>query len=717
MDCGAACLRMIAQFYGRTYSSATMREISGVSREGVSLFNIAEAAEKIGFRTIAIKTTWEKLVEEKPVPFIAHWRMNHFVVVYKITDKKIYIADPAIGLTEYTKNEFIQRWISTSGMGENYGIALLFESTPEFYKLENEVKSTLGFRMLVKHLFQYKKLLSQLILGLLIGSLLQLIFPFLTQAVVDIGIRSADINFIYIILSAQLMLFFSQTTVEFIRNWVLLHINTRINISLLIDFLTKLMKLPISFFESKMIGDILQRIDDQQRIQSFLTGPALNILFSLLNFIVFSVVIVLYNIKIFFIFLIGSAFYITWVLYFLRYRKKLDYKRFEIVSKNQSNIVELIEGMQEIKMNVCETQKRWEWEKIQARVFRVNIQSLKLAQFQQGGAVFINQLKNIFITIFSATAVVKGNITLGAMLAIQYMVGQLNGPIEQFIQFTQSIQDASISMERMNDIHHLVDEEPASEKKISKLPDVKDLSLMDVCFRYDKLNDIPVLDNITLSIPYGKITAIVGESGSGKTTLLKLLMKFYTPTSGVIKLGDVDLFDISNKLWRGQCGVVMQDNYIFSDNIARNIAVGEEVPDNEKLLHAVKVANIQSYIESLPLGFNTRIGSENSGISQGQRQRILIARAVYKNPGFIFFDEATNSLDANNEMIIMQNLSEFFVGKTVLITAHRLSTVKNADQIIVIHKGKIIEKGSHQELIRQRGKYFTLIKNQLELGN
>ena len=717
MDCGPSCLRIIAEYYGKSYSSSSLRELTGISKEGVSLFGISEAAERIGFRTIAIKTSWQRLTEENPVPFVAHWRKNHFVVVYKINNQTVFISDPAIGLTSYSKKEFLERWLSTSNETESFGVALLFETTPAFYQKTNDKQQILGFRQLFKHLLKYKGLLFQLLLGLLIGSLIQLIFPFLTQAVVDIGIKTGDIKFIYIILSAQLMLFLSQTAVDFIRGWILLHMNTRINISLLVDFLTKLMKLPISFFESKMTGDIIQRMTDQQRIQNFLTGPALNILFSIFNFIIFSIVIILYNSNIFFIFFLGSILYMCWVLFFMGYRKKIDYKRFEMLSQNQSNIIELIQGMQEIKMNTCETQKRWEWENIQAKVFKINVKSLELTQYQQGGAIFINQVKNIFITIFSATAVVKGDITFGAMLAIQYMVGQLNGPIEQFINFTQSIQDASISMERMNDIHHLQDEEPEHEIKIIALPSVQNLQLKNVCFKYNLLDEENTLKNITLFIPYGKITALVGESGSGKTTLLKILMKFYSPTSGKIEIGTYDLNDISNKIWRGQCGVVMQDNYIFSDSIARNIAVGDDNPDMNKLMHAVKIANIIEHIKSLPLGFNTKIGAEGSGLSQGQRQRILIARAVYKNPNFIFFDEATNALDANNEMIIMDNLSSFFNGKTVVIAAHRLSTIRNADQIVVIDKGKLIERGTHQELVSLQGAYFTLFKNQLELSH
>jgi len=708
---------MITKYYGKNYSLETLRSISGFTREGVSLLGISEAAEEIGFRTLAIKTTLDKLEREAILPLIAHWRQSHFVVIYKIRGNHIYIADPAADLITYTKEEFAKMWLSSKSGSAEQGVALLLEPTPKFFNANDEKKSKLNFSLLLRYLVRYKKLLLQLFLGLLIGSLLQLVFPFLTQSIVDVGINARDMKFIYIILVAQLMLFLGQTSVDFIRNWVLLHINTRINISILTDFLIKLMKLPISFFDSKMVGDIIQRMGDQQRIQSFLTGPTLNVLFSFFSFIVFTIVIIHYNINVFFIFISGTIIYIAWVLMFLRYRKKLDYKKFNLMSANQSNLVQMVYGMQEIKMNNCETTKRWQWERIQAKQFKVNVKSLELTQYQQGGAVFINQVKNIFITFFSATAVVDGRITLGAMLAIQYIVGQLNGPIDQFIQFIQSTQDALISMERLNEIHTIEDEEPAGVPKILELPADRNIHMQQVDFKYAGAGNELVLRDINLCIPQGKITAIVGVSGSGKTTLLKLLMKFYPPTKGIIKLGENNLADIGNKIWRGNCGVVMQDSFIFSDTIASNIAVSDDNPPSEKLLHAARVANIDDFILSLPLGFNTKIGSEGSGISQGQKQRILIARAVYKNPEFIFFDEATNSLDANNEKVIMENLDSFFQGKTVIISAHRLSTVKHADQIIVLDKGRIIEKGTHNELIALKGAYYTLVKNQLELGN
>lgn len=717
MDCGPTCLRMIAKYYGKSYSLQTLRAKSGITREGVSMLGISEAAEAIGLHTLVLSTTIDKLAQENVFPLIAHWNQQHFVVVYKIEGDKVYIADPGRTLLTYTRKEFSRSWVSSQEDNKELGIVMLLEPTPQFNNIADEKNNGLSFLLLFKHLFAYKKLLIQLLLGLLAGSLLQLVFPFLTQSIVDIGINNKDIGFIYLVLLAQVMLFIGQTAVEFVRSWLLLHINTRLSISILTDFLVKLMKLPISFFEGKMIGDILQRMDDQQRIQNFLTGPTLNILFSFFNFVVFTAVIINYSLKIFLVFLAGSIVYLAWVFFFLKYRRGLDYKRFDIMSSNQTNIVQLINGMQEIKMSNSETLKRWQWERIQAKIFKVRVKGLELTQYQQGGATFINQAKNILITVSSALAVIHGQLTLGSMLAIQYIIGQLNNPIEQFIQFIQLIQDAKISMERLNEIHLLEDEEPAGIAKIPEIPPLVDISLSNIYFTYPGAGNEPVLTDINLLIPRGKVTAVVGASGSGKTTLLKLLMKFYIPQSGSIVLGHHNLYDISNKAWRANCGAVLQDSYIFPDNIAANIAIADEEPDYIKLQQAVHIANATDFIQSLPLGFNTKIGANGSGLSQGQKQRILIARAAYKNPEFIFFDEATNALDANNEKIIMQNLDNFFEGKTVIIAAHRLSTVRQAYQIVVMDNGRIIEKGSHDELIKLRGAYFTLVENQLNLSN
>jgi ATP-binding cassette subfamily B protein len=716
MDCGPSCLRMIAAFYGKTYSLQKLRQLAHITREGVSLLGLSEAAESIGFRTIGARITIEQLMEA-PKPCVVHWDQAHFVVVYKYRKGIVSIADPAFGLVDYTETEFKKHWLATVRHGEQKGICLLFEPTPKFFELEGEEMNRGNFRFLLKYLKPHRKLVVQLILGFLVGSLIQLIFPFLTQSIVDVGINTQDIDFIYLILAAQMMLFLSRMTVDFIRSWILLHISTRINISIISDFLIKLMKLPIGFFDTKMIGDLLQRIGDHKRIERFLTSQSLNVIFSVFNIVIFGIVLALYNWMIFIVFVLGSVLYIGWVFLFLKKRRALDFKRFTQLADNQSKLIQLINGMQEIKLNNYERHKRWEWERIQARLFRVNVNSLSLQQYQQAGSVFINETKNIVITILAATAVVNGNMTLGMMLAVQYIIGQMNSPLDQMIEFMQVSQDAKISLERLSEIHVNKDEEQDQEGKLDTLPTKADIQISDLIFQYEGPHSPKVLNDINLVIPQGKVTAIVGSSGSGKTTLVKLLLGFYPPGSGTIKIGESDLLAFRQQWWRSQCGAVMQDGFIFSDTIANNIAMTDDEIDKERLSYAVRMANIQDFIETLPLNYNTKIGPEGVGLSQGQKQRILIARAIYKNPEFIFFDEATNALDANNEKVILENLDEFFKGKTVVVVAHRLSTVKNAYQIVVLEKGKMVEIGSHDELTSKRGAYYQLVKNQLELGN
>lgn len=717
-DCGPTCLRMIAKYYGKSYSLAGLREKSYIGRAGVSLAGICDAAESIGFRTLSAKIPYEKLKDEAPLPFVAHWRGQHFIVVYNFKKNTVLAADPAHGLIRYSKEEFLEGWLNYTSNGDTRGIVLFLEPTPDFYKTEDDgnLKKD-NFKFLYSYLRPYKRYVIQLVLALLTGNLLLLIFPFLTQAIVDIGINQQDIGFINLILIAHLMLFFSRTAIDFIRSWILLHIGTRINIFILSDFLIKLMKLPISFFDSKMIGDLLQRIGDHQRIEMFLTSSTLNILFSFFSLIVFGTVLAYYDITIFGVFLFGTLLYAGWVILFLERRKILDFKLFHQTSQNRNHLIQLISGIQEIRLHNAERQKRWEWERIQAKLFRVNIKNLSLNQYQQIGSAFINELKNIFITFLAAKSVIDGDITLGMMLAIQYIIGQLNTPINQMIGFVHSAQDAKLSLERMGEIHNKEDEETQGESKISIFPENKSLLIKDLSFQYEGPHSPQVLKNINMHIPEGQITAIVGASGSGKTTLVKLLLKIYNPIQGELRLGDINLDNFSNRLWRSKCGSVLQDGYIFSDTIAKNILINDEELNREKLMYSVKVANIQEFIESLPLGYNTLIGRDGHGLSQGQKQRILIARAVYKNPEYIFFDEATNALDANNEKVIMENLDRFFQGRTVVVVAHRLSTVKNADQIIVMDKGEVIEVGTHHELVQERGAYFNLVKNQLELGN
>lgn len=717
MDCGPTCLRMIAKHFGRTISLEKLRKLSETTREGSSLKNIANTAEKIGFRTLGVKINFQKLQKEAPLPAIVFWQQRHFVVVYKIKANTVYVADPAHGLLKYNKEEFIKEWIGAQAKTHTEeGIALLLEPTPKLKHTElDDLESRKGFSFLYQYLFRYKKFVFQLAIGLFAGSLLQLIFPFLTQSVVDIGIQNQDIHFVYLILIAQLFLFFGKTGIELIRAWILLHLSTRINISLISDFFIKLMNLPIAFFDVKMTGDIMQRINDHKRIEHLLTTQSLNVLFSFFNLIVFGLVLAWYNTTIFLLFFVGSMLYFIWVLLFLKKRKDLDYKQFSEMSTEQSKVMELINGMQEIKLHNAEKQKRWAWEFVQARLFKISMKSLALEQYQSIGSGFINEIKNIFISIFSAKLVIDGEITLGMMMSISYIIGQLNSPIQQLIGFVYSAQDANIALDRLSEIHSKDDEENPQDEKIHEVPLDADFELSNVDFRYVGGSE-SVLKNLNLHIPANKITAIVGTSGSGKTTLMKLLLKFYEPQHGKISIGSYELNTVSQSSWRAQCGVVMQEGYIFNDSLANNIAIGEDHIDRERLQQAVKIANIKSFIEGLPMAYNTKIGMEGVGMSTGQKQRLLIARAVYKNPKFIFFDEATSALDAKNERIIMENLNRFFRNRTAIVIAHRLSTVKNADQIVVLDQGKIIEKGTHTELVNLKGSYYTLVKNQLDLN-
>jgi ATP-binding cassette, subfamily B, bacterial len=722
-DCGPACLRMIAKYYGRTISLEYLQRKTEYGKLGVSVLGLTNAAESVGFKTLGAKLTFDQLIDDAPLPAVLHWDQKHFVVLTpSSTKKKLIVADPSNGMVRLSKEEFIKHWISTEETMTSKGVALLLETTPQFTRKEQDENTPVsgtktGWLYLLKHLFAYKTFLFQVILGLVIGSLLQLVFPYLTQSIVDTGINTGNLSFIQIILAAQLMLLFSQTAVELIRNRLLLYISTRINISLLSEFWAKLLRLPVQFFQSKHPGDILQRFGDYKRIDTFLTGTALNALFSVITLILFSIVLLHYNLFVFIIFCIGSLLYLLWIRIFLKLRRQLDYKYFNLASRENNATIQLIYGMQEIKLNNAESTFRWSWEGLQAGLFKLNFKSLSLNQYQQLGAFFITQGKNILITYIVAKSVVDGSLTLGVMLAVQYIIGQLNSPIEQLILFTQQAQDAKISLERLNEIHKEEDEEPSHKVFQQGIPEEKSIHIHNLYFTYPGAGNEPVLKNINLTIPENKVTAIVGMSGSGKSTLIKLLLRFYENYTGEITIGNASFKTISPGFWRSISGAVMQDSFIFNDNIRKNITVNDGKIDEEELVEACKTANILDFIESLPLGFYTKLGAEGTSISGGQKQRLSIARAVYKNPQFLFFDEATNSLDANNEKVILENLTRFFKNRTVLVVAHRLSTVKNADKIIVMESGTIVEEGTHDELTMRKGKYYELVKNQLELGN
>lgn len=721
MDCGPTCLRMITAFYGKNYPQAYLREQCFITNEGVSMLGISEAAEKIGIHTIGVQTDMERLNNDIPLPCILHWNQCHFVVLYRIRKTKrdtfFYIADPAGSKIKYNKEEFMRCWVSSKSGDNKTGVALCLEPTPEFYNndiYEDEPTNRKTLSFLFSYLKPYKALIVQLFIGLAVGSVLQLILPFLTQSIVDFGITNQNIGFIYLVLLAQLILVISSTSVGFIRGWILLHIGMRVNISLISDYLAKLMRLPVAYFDTKMTGDILQRINDHTRIQSFLTNTSLSTLFSIVNVIIFGMVILFYNMVIFCIFFGGSLLYIAWVWIFMKRRATLDHKMFAQNAANQSNMVQLVNGMQEIKLNACEQRKRWEWEHIQARIYKITVKGLALAQYQQSGGILINQLKNVIITALVATLVIEGKITLGMMMSIQYIIGQLNSPIDQLINFFQQYQDARLSLDRLQEVYDKEDEVVQGKTLIRQITDA-DIEIKNVTFRYDKLSERPVLDNINIVIPKGKTTAIVGLSGSGKTTLLKMILGFYKPDSGDVIIGNSNIENYDKRAWRKSCGIVMQDGFIFSDTIARNIAPEEERIDEERMVKAAGTANIREFIEELPLGYNTKIGAEGHGLSMGQKQRILIARAVYKNPRYIFMDEATNSLDANNESTIMKKLADFMHRRTAIVIAHRLSTVRDADNIVVMNAGKICEQGNHDELISMKGAYYELVKNQLNV--
>lgn len=715
MDCGATCLRIIFKYYGLLVSIHKIRKLCQTTKNGVNLLGISEAAEKLGFRTYGVRLSIEQL-QEVELPCILHWNQNHFVVLYKIKRGKYYVSDPASGLITYQETEFMKNWFSTKQLHE--GLSLLLSPTPNFYHLEEEDPAPrLQWSKLLKYFLKYRRLFIQLILGMLLGTILQLVTPFLTQSIVDIGINTKNISFINLILIAQLMLFVGYTSVSFIRSWIMLHITTRVNISILTDLLIKIMRLPMGFFDLKTHGDLMQRMGDQQRVEAFLTGSTLNTAFSLINMLIFGALLIIYHKAIFLVFFAATLLYTGWILLFMKYRRELDQRRFKISSENQTYMVEMIQSIKDIKLNNAQKQRRWGWEALQARLFKFKVKSLALSQYQSIGSVAINQGKSILITYISAKAVIDDDITLGGMMAIQYIVGMVASPVQSLLGFMQSYQDAKISMERLNEIYETDEEETLQKEYFTKLPEDKTIQIKNLTFRYYGAGNDPLFSKLNLEFPEGKTTAIVGTSGSGKTTILKLLLRFYDCEEGEILIGGKRLEQISHYLWRDSCGSVMQENHLFADTIERNIAVSDEFPDEQKLNNAIKIANLDEFIAEQPFGLGTKIGTAGKGISQGQRQRLMIARAVYKQPEFLFLDEATNSLDANNEKAITDNLVTFFENRTVVVVAHRLSTVKNADKIIVLEKGAVVEQGTHQQLTGLRGKYFELVKNQLELGN
>lgn len=727
MDCGPTCLRMVARHYGRRFELPKLREYCYASKNGVSLLGINEAAERIGFRCRGVKSNLDRLVASAIFPCIVHWREEHFVVVTKMKVKKdrngnwigkIYVADPAFGMVEYSVEEFLDGWINDKVDGKDKGTFLILVPTLEFYHPDDDEQ---GKKYKLSNFFSYirpfKKMFIQVILGMIISMAFSFILPFLTQSTVDVGIMNNNMNFIYLILTAQLIIALSELVISYLQGWILLHTTSRISIALISDFVTKMLRLPISFFESRKTGDIIQRIGDNSRVQSFIMGSVIATAMSFLSFFVFAIILGYYNLYMLLIFVGGHALYITWILLFLKIRRELDFKHFDKAAKTQSNIIEIITGAEDIKLNGSEQKMRNKWESIQAELFKISTKGLKVSQTQGAGAFFFSNITNITLSVFSAYLVINGEITLGMMMSLSYIIGQLKGPVGAFIGFVHSYQDAKISLERLGEVHMQKDEESMSDDTHNYIRDMasRDIVLQNVSFSYQGINSPTVLSNVSFVIPQNKITAIVGESGSGKTTLIKLLLSYFDPLNGEIRVGNTQLKNIDKNYWRRNCSVVMQNGYIFSTSIAENIALSDEITDRDKLFNASVTANIHDFIEQLPSGYNTKIGPEGSGLSQGQRQRLLIARAIYKDANFIFFDEATNSLDANNERAIIENLKAVFNGKTAVIVAHRLSTVRNADQIVVLDNGHVAEIGTHDSLIAKQGIYYRLVKNQLEL--
>lgn len=715
MDCGAACLHMVARHYGRFFSLEYLRDLTHINIEGVSLRGISDAAEHLGFRTLGAKTDYQTLVDDVPLPFIAHWRSDHFVVVYDIDDKHVKVADPGHGKLRLTKEEFLGGWLNDdyNPEGENKGTVLVLEKTPDFDAQEDVKTDKGGFAYLFSYFKQYPKLIGQLALGLIMTSVFAVLFPFLVQILIDEGISNENQNLIFIVAGTWFLLLLMRISIENLRSWILLHIGIRTKISLISDFLIKIVKLPMRFFDRQMTSDLVQRIYDNERVERLLTTSALLTVFDFFTVLMMSLVLLAYSWKIFVVFALFTGAYLFWVWTTSKTRKDLDYKRFDRASDNYNRLIELVNGMQDIKLHNAERNRRWAWESTEARLYDLSQRYLGVSRRQAVGMILINESKNILLVSMAAYLVIKGDMSLGMLTAVIYIISQINAPLNQVMQFAENMLEAKVNLERMNEIHQREDEENP-EQKINIVPESGELRMENVTFSYEGGNTRPVLRNVSCYIPEGRTTAIVGGSGSGKTTIMKLLLNFYQPDSGDVKLGGIPLNNYLNTFWRSQCSAVLQDGYIFSDSIANNIAIGEEILDKKKLFEAVRVACIQDFIEQLPLGYNTKIGANGMGLSQGQKQRILIARAVYKNPKYVFLDEATNALDAENEADIMQNLEGFLHRKTVVIIAHRLSTVRHADNIIVMEEGRVVEEGPHEELLQSRAKYYNLVRKQLQ---
>lgn len=711
-DCGPASLKIIAKHFGKFYSLQFMRDRCGITKEGVSLLDLSTGAESIGLRTLAIKCTIDDVVNSIPFPAIVFWKESHFIVVYHSDKKHVWVSDPAKGRIKYSHEEFKRGWYQK---GENRGVLLAVEPTVGFKESEAERKQKKNsFSGILKYFLPYGRNFGLIFIIMLIVTALQGMLPFISKAVIDVGIKTSDVKFIHMVLIGNISILLSVMIFNVLRDWILLHITARVNIALISDYLIKLMKLPVTFFENKLLGDILQRAQDHERIRSFIMNNSLALIFSTLTFVVFAVILLIYNAIIFYIFLAGSILYVCWVLLFLSIRKKLDWEYFELLSRNQSYWVETVSAIQDIKIYNYEKHRRWKWEEIQARLYHVNKRVLAVTNAQNLGAQFVESIKNMGIVFFCAMAVIKGDITFGVMISTQFIIGMLNGPLVQFINFVVGAQYAKISFLRINEIRGLEDEEELlSIGSTTILPEKKTITLENVHFQYTQ-NAPLVLRNIYLQIPENKITAIVGGSGSGKSTLLKLLVRLYKPSYGEIKMDTMNVNAINLRQWREMCGVVMQDGKMFSDTILNNIVLDDAHIDYDRLHEVCRIAQMEDEINAMPKGFETAIGETGRGLSGGQKQRLLIARALYRNPKFLFLDEATNALDSINERKIVEALNGAFQQRTVVVIAHRLSTIRNADQIVVLDKGHIVEIGNHETLMEKKGRYHALVSSQLQ---
>ncbi len=712
-DCGPSCLKIIARYYGNNVDIEYLRKVSETTRSGTSLTGLIRAAKKIGFKAVASKESFSILKKEVPLPVIAHWNQDHFVVVYEITNDKVYVSDPELGKVKYTHSDFMDKWLENDENGEGILLLLNFNVNENFQLPKEAVEKKVDISFISSHLKNYKKSFIRISVLVFIASILELAFPYLTQQIIDRGVQFKDVNFIFLSAASYILIFIGYKAANIIRNWVVIKLSMRFNIQLISNFIKKLTLLPIAYYDSKITGDIFQRISDHEFLEKFFTSNSIGALFSILNILIFSGLFLWYNDNIFLIFLVGTIIHIAWIFLFFSKRKVLDFKFFSIKSKENNKIIELIHGMQDIKLNGYEEPKKKEWEEIRTSLYKRDMESMKVEQFQLDGASFIKEIKNISIIIMSSLLVVNNKLSFGTLLAISYIIGHLNAPIEKLVSFLNNIQDLRLGFRRILEIHNKdIEGEGKSLVKNFKMGDV---TINNVDFKYQGTSE-NVLNNISFSIPFKKTTAIVGASGSGKTTLLKLLLKFYEVNSGSIKVNGLNINDLDYNSWRNKCGVIMQESYIFNDSIENNIILAQE-SNFEKMKQACLVCNIHGFIQGLPLGYQTKIGNEGVEISSGQKQRILMARAIYKNPEFLLFDEATSALDAQNEKEISKKLESVFKNRTVLLIAHRLSTIKNADNIIVLsNNGNIVEMGPHMELIKNKGHYHQLIKNQLELN-